>query len=368
MDQTSASPKPNILISPLDWGLGHATRCIPIINMLIRKNCNVLVACDGKTKSLLQQEFPQIQFVEMKGYNIRYSKNRWLFTLQIGKQIPKILSTIQYENERVKQIVKEHSVHAIISDNRYGFYHKSIPSVFVTHQLRIKTPFGKHINDSLQTINYRYINKFSECWVPDNENHMNFAGELSHPAKKPAIPVKYISILSRFKTAEKTEEKHILVLLSGPEPQRTVFENLLLSQLKGYKGLVVFVRGLQTDHRKLSPPENICVFNHLIADKLNQKINEASVIISRCGYSTVMDLAILKKKSILVPTPGQTEQEYLAEHLMKKNFALCIDQKKFQLQNALQLSSHFSYQFDGFLSENYLENTVDDFIAQVKMR
>jgi len=367
MDRTAAPSRPNILISPLDWGLGHATRCIPIIHMLIRKNCNVLVACDDKIKSLLQQEFPQIQFIELKGYNIRYSKNSWLFALGIGKQIPKILSTIQYENERIKQIVKEHEVHAIISDNRYGFYHRTIPSVFLTHQLRIKTPFGKIVNRYLQTLNYRFINKFSECWIPDNENHVNFAGELSHQARKPTVPVKYIGILSRFKTSEKVQEKHILILLSGPEPQRTVFENLLLSQLKNYKGLVVFVRGMPTEHQKLNTTANICVFNHLIADELNQKINEASVIISRCGYSTVMDLAILKKKSILVPTPGQTEQEYLAKHLMKNKFALCIDQNKFQLMNALNLSSYFDYQFMKSYSENYLETTLTDFIARIKM-
>ena len=358
--------KPNILISPLDWGLGHATRCIPIIQMLIQKNCNVLVACDAKIKALLFNEFPQIGFIDLKGYNIRYSKNSWMLPLQIGKQIPKILSTIQYENERLKEIVKEHDVHGVISDNRYGFYHKSIPSAFITHQLAIRTPLGKVFDNYLQKFNYHFINKFSRCWIPDNDTKQNFAGELSHTIKKPTVPLKYIGVLSRFKSAEKVHEKHLLILLSGPEPQRTVFERLLIKQLMEYKGPVVLVRGLPSESEQIELPANIIVYNHLIADLLNQIASEASVIISRCGYSTVMDLAVLKKKNILVPTPGQTEQEYLAKYLMKMNFALCIDQKKFSLRSALDLSRNFNYQFTQFSIENYLEQALDDFIALVQ--
>jgi hypothetical protein len=215
MDQPETSLKPNILIAPLDWGLGHATRCIPIIQKLIQKNCNVLVAAEGKIKNLLQKEFPGLFFIDLKGYRIHYSKNSWMLPLQIGKQIPKIISTIQYENERLKEIVKEHDVHGIISDNRFGFYHESVPSVFITHQLRIKTPFGKIVDDYIQRINYKYINRFSECWVPDSENENNFAGELSHPQKKPSVAVKYIGPLSRFKEVIAQHEKHLLILLSG---------------------------------------------------------------------------------------------------------------------------------------------------------
>jgi uncharacterized protein (TIGR00661 family) len=368
MDRIKVSPELNILISPLDWGLGHATRCIPIIHMLIRKKCNVFVACDGKIGNLLRQEFPQINYVDIKGYNIRYSKNSWLFPLQITKQIPKILSTIQYENKRIKEIVKEHNIHGVISDNRYGLYHNDVPSVFITHQLAIKTPFGKILNDYLQRFNYKYIDKFWQCWVPDNENKVNFAGQLSHPAKMPAVPLNYIGVLSRFESTAKTEEKHLLILLSGPEPQRTIFENILERQLTDYKGHVVIVRGLPSEQEKLNLPGNICVYNHLVADELSQKINQASVVISRCGYSTIMDLAVLKKKSILVPTPGQTEQEYLAKHLMEKKFALCINQKKFHLKAALNLSSFFNYDFTSFPSENLLENAVDAFLAQIKTR
>ncbi len=367
MDQPATPLKPNILIAPLDWGLGHATRCIPIIHALVRKNCNVLIACEGKTRSLLSKEFPLLTFIHLKGYRIHYSKNGWWLPFGIAKQIPKILSTIQYEKERLEAIVKEHHIHGIISDNRYGFYHQTLPSVFISHQLQIKTPFGNIADDFLRRLNYQYINRFTECWIPDNENENNLAGELSYPSSKPLIPTKYIGPLSRFKK-HFSEEKHLLIILSGPEPQRTALENLLVQQLYDYNVSVVLVRGLPGETTELKLSSNISVFNHLPAEELNQKMDEAFLIISRCGYSTVMDIAALQKKSILIPTPGQTEQEYLGRYLMKNNFTLCIDQKKFRLKTALQLAAHFNYRVSSFFSEGYLDEVLDEFIAGLNLR
>jgi UDP-N-acetylglucosamine:LPS N-acetylglucosamine transferase len=218
----------------------------------------------------------------------------------------------------------------------------------------------------LQRLNYRYINPFQECWVPDNEKESNLAGELSHPAKKPFIPIKYLGTLSRLRNSSEQNEKYLLILLSGPEPQRTVLENLLIEQLKEYKALVVLVRGLPGENHELKFASNILVYNHLPAEELAQKMAEAFMIISRCGYSTVMDLVALRKKSILIPTPGQTEQEYLAQHLMKNNIALCIEQKKFRIKNALDVSSHFGYRIEHFSLENNMEPVIDEFIAAVK--
>ena len=363
MNQYETSLKPAILIAPLDWGLGHVTRCIPIIKLLVQKNCSVIIAAEGKVKALLQQEFPELTFVDLKGYNIHYSKNKWPLPFVIARQIPKIFSAIQYENKRLKEIVKQHCIDGIISDNRFGFYHPSIPSVCITHQLLIKTSFGKMMNKLVQKINYHYINRFSECWIPDYKSENNLAGELSHPGKQPTIPVHYVGALSRFQKMDVTE-KNVLIILSGPEPQRTIFENMLMKQIKKYKQPLVLVRGLPDEKKELNVPENISVYNHLPSEELNQKLAEASVVISRCGYSTVMDLAVMKKKSILIPTPGQTEQEYLAMHLMKKNFALCIDQTKFQLNPALELASSFHYHTENF--ESHLETAVSAFLNTIQ--
>lgn len=361
----SSSLKPKILIAPLDWGLGHATRCVPVIRTLLKNNCSVLIAAQGQTKFLLQKEFPQLDFIELRGYHINYSKNKWSLPFIIARQIPKIISTIQYENQRLKEIVKEHLIDGIISDNRFGFYHESVPSVFITHQLMIKTFLGSSADRLLQKINYKYINRFSECWIPDNADANNLVGKLSHPEKNPSIPVHYIGPLSRFEKLSQ-QQKHLLILLSGPEPQRTIFENLLIEQLRFYKQPVVFVRGLPGETAELKMQENVSVYNHLPAAELNTALGEALFVISRCGYSTVMDLALLQRKSILIPTPGQTEQEYLSNHLMKNNFALCIDQDKFILKNALNLAENFNYKLFSSGGSSSLETVVEEFIYAIK--
>ena len=367
MDHQNSSVRPTILVAPLDWGLGHATRCIPIISALIHQNCNVLLAGEGKIKVLLQQEFPQVSFLDLKGYQISYSKSKWTLPFTITTQIPKILAAVNYEHEWLEKTVLEHSIDAVISDNRYGLYHTQIPSVIITHQLLIKTPFGKQVDKYLQQLNYEYITQFTECWVPDVEDSANLAGELSHPLKEPSIVTKYIGPLSRFiPDSEPREDKDLLVLLSGPEPQRTVLEELLLEQLVDYSGPVCFVRGLPGDNTHLTVPNNISVYSHLAADELKKKIQQASFVIGRCGYSTVMDLAVLKKKGILIPTPGQTEQEYLAKHLMKMNFALCIEQSKFRLKNALELASSFKYVYPTFVGENHMQEAVHSLVLRIK--
>ncbi len=368
MDQFEIPFKPKVLIAPLDWGLGHATRCIPVIKGLLRQNAIVVVAAGGNLQQLLQKEFPQISFTSLKGYGISYSKTAWTLPFIIATQIPKIISSIKYENARLKEMVKEHQIDGIISDNRYGLYHETFPSVFISHQLLIKTPLGNIGDEYLQKLNYSYIDRFTECWIPDTEQLPGLAGQLSHPEKKPAIPVKYIGPLSRFTIANEFTEKHLLIILSGPEPQRTILENIFIEQLKNYNGAVVFIRGLPGSKDEIKIAPNVVAFNHLSAEALNKKMNEASYVISRCGYSTVMDLAAVKKKSILIPTPGQTEQEYLANHLMKNNFTLTIEQSKFKLKGALELAQNFNYQIDNFQNETHLESAVRSFLYKIQFK
>lgn len=368
MNEAKTSSKPKILVVPLDWGLGHATRCIPIIHTLLSQGCTVLLAGEGKAKNLLQNEFPDLVFLSLQGYRARYARKKWMLPFIMAAQIPKILFSIKKENRWLQAIVEKYSIDAVISDNRFGLYHPAIPSVFITHQLSIKTGLGRLADQWLQKLNYRFIHRFSECWVPDAEGKNNLAGSLSHPEKSPSLPVKYTGPLSRFAQSADENAKHILLLLSGPEPQRTILENLLLQQLKKHSVPVVLIRGLPGSNEKIKAPSHVVVYNHLAAGALQQKISEASFIISRCGYSTVMDLAALQKKSILIPTPGQTEQEYLATHLMKMNFALCIEQKKFDLSNALELASVFNYQLQNLSSENSLKGIIADFRARLQAK
>ena len=353
-----------VLVAPLDWGLGHATRCVPIIRELLAQNCTVLLAGEGKNKILLQQEFPELSFLHLPGYQIEYASSDWGLALKIVAQIPKILSAIKQEQAWLEKVVDEQKIDVVISDNRYGLHSKKARSVFITHQLLIKAPVSLGEN-LLQQINYQYINEFDECWVPDAEGEKNLAGILSHPGRLPSVPLKYLGTLSRFNLTESNiDHDYLLILLSGPEPQRTLLENQLLKELEDYTKPVVLVRGLPNTDESLSINKNVTVFSHLPAKELEQKIKSASLVISRCGYSTVMDLAILKKKSILIPTPGQTEQEYLAKHLFAMNFALCVEQNKFRLKQALTLVNSFPFSFPDFSSSN-LQKTIALLIEQV---
>ncbi len=299
--------KPHILVVPLDWGLGHATRCIPLIRQLIGKDCEVLLAAEGKTANLLRTEFPQLIMLPLKGYNINYGRTAWQSMGKILLQIPKIIDTIEEENKWLEQMIEQHQIHAVISDNRYGLYNHNIYSVIITHQLLIKTSLGKIPDELLQSLHYQYINEFNECWVPDAENEPNLAGDLSHPVKKPSIPVTYIGPQSRFEpTNNFIESKHLLVILSGPEPQRSILENDLLDQLTNYTEPVLFIRGLPGTTDLPGVSSNITITNHLPTAQLEEAIRTSEFIISRCGYSTIMDLIIMQKKAILIPTPGQT--------------------------------------------------------------
>jgi hypothetical protein len=341
----------SVLVAPLDWGLGHATRCIPIVKELMLQGARVIMASSGNQKALLIQEFPGLEILEIPGYGIRYKQGillKWGLVLKV----PSILKQFRRENKWLEQTRQQHSIDAVISDNRYGLFNRKIYSVFITHQLCIQS--GKNTDSTNDGIalqkrvggwvdriilkwNYKFIGKFSCCWVPDQEGFHSVAGKLSHPAVLPSMPVKYIGVLSRFKPREKKQLKNsLLIILSGPEPQRTQFENILFEQLKGTTLQTLVVRGLPGSGESIPfIQEGILIFNHLSSDALNEKLSEAEFIIARSGYTTVMDLIKLKKSAILVPTPGQTEQEYLGAYLSQKKWMYTVSQKNFNLEKAL---------------------------------
>ena len=335
-----------LLVAPLDWGLGHATRCVPIIRDLLNNDCKVWLAGEGTQEKILREEFPSLPFLPLQGYRIKYSKSA--LAGKILLQIPALIRSMNKENKWLKEQVYEYGFDAVISDNRYGLYHENIFSIIITHQLRIKSPFGKWSEGVLQKWNYKLINRFNECWVPDEKGSDNLGGELSHPKNFPKIPVHYIGPLTRFQKKDIEEKKeHLLIVLSGPEPQRTILENEIIDQVINYQGTATIVRGLP-EERNIIPSTNFIQFyNHLSAQELNDEMMKAEFVISRSGYSTIMDIAALEKKSILVPTPGQTEQEYLADHLMKKQVALCVTQKEFALLKNIEQARKFMYRKPG---------------------
>lgn len=331
-----------ILIAPLDWGLGHATRCISIIRCLQKYNCLVTIAASGKVKKLLQAEFPELSFIELPGYNILYTKSKRLLPLKILIQIPKILRIIRFENKWLRRVLSENKFDAIISDNRYGFYSNQCPSIFITHQLLIKAG-SAGLEKLLQNINYRYIHRFTQCWVPDFEGALNIAGSLSHPPNQPSIPVKYIGPLARFtRQSSNNNSFKWLVILSGPEPQRSLLEEKIFEVAAKTTDSFMIVRGLPGESATPVSLPNCQVFNHLDTAAMGAAIASCEFVISRCGYTTVMELLALKKKSVCIPTPGQTEQEYLAMHLYQQKWCYSFSQQDDFLKQ-LPVAEAFDY-------------------------
>lgn len=353
--------KPRILVAPLDWGLGHATRCVPIIKELLICKCEVWIAVSGDQKALLQGEFPNLSYVELPGYQVRYDKNRAFTMLRLVGSIPKILIRIKKEHHWLREFRKRVELDGVISDNRYGLWGKGLFSVLVIHQLEIRTSLGRWMDGMVRQWHYGLMRRFSAIWVPDIPDEMGLAGSLSHPGKMPEVPVRYVGVLSRMEGEEKLraascelreEAKGVsidlLVLLSGPEPQRTMLEGQIWRELEAgdFLGRVVFVRGKPvSDGAPLGGLTNVEVYDHLPAAGLNKMMLRSKLVVARAGYSTIMDLVRLKKRSILIPTPGQTEQEYLGQTLSERGVAVCVQQKGFSLATAVGRADQFPYVF-----------------------
>ncbi len=356
--------KPKILIAPLDWGLGHATRCIPIICELILLNCEVYIAASGAGYFLLEKEFPETVILRIRSYKIRYSRNKlWLLPTLI-LQVPKLIFLIFYEHFWLKKITKIYSIDAVVSDNRFGLYSRKIPSVFITHQLLIKAG-NVFLEKILQKQNYSFIKKFSQCWVPDLKEN-GFAGELSHPNALPGNEI-FIGPLSRFEVMQNVDEKYdLLVALSGPEPQRTIFEKIILLQLKHCQKKILFIRGLPGKNEILNSEKgSFKIVNHLSGDELNIAFQQSEIIICRSGYTTIMDLVKLGKNAILVPTPGQTEQEYLAHYLHEKKYFYYVEQEDFSLEKAVKGAAFFMFEKPSAKMDGY-KKVVNEFVVSLK--
>lgn len=337
-----------ILIGVLDWGLGHATRCIPLIDYLLQFQCQIFIAAAGPQKKLLETRYPGLQFLQAPSYAVKYPENKHI-AIEVGKQMPKLIKVIRDEHVWLEEQRRKLSLDLVISDNRYGLWSDSIPSVIMTHQLSPISGFGGVADRIIRTLHYRFLQKFRECWVPDQEEHPGLAGKLSHPGLLPPN-TRYIGPLSRMELLPSPAgDDGLLAMVSGPESSRTDFEELLLQQLPFHKEPYLLVRGLPADAEP-GPPNTS---NHLDAVELNLQMSKAALVICRSGYTSIMDLVKLKKRAVLVPTPGQTEQEYLAAHLQEHSVFPYIEQKKFSLEKALELANQFPYQwpqmqFDGY--------------------
>lgn len=325
-----------ILVAPLNWGLGHATRCIPIINELIIHGFKVLIASDGPALLLLQKEFPTLESIELPSYDISYAKKGAHLKWKLFLKIPHILKTISREKKVISTLIAERSIQGIISDNRWGVRNKTIPSVFITHQINVLSGNTSKLTGKLQQ---KYINKFTTCWIPDLPGIKSLSGKLSHTdALK--FNTHYIGPLSRMTKMKVKKKYDIIIILSGPEPQRTLLENKLLSEFKNDDRKTLLVRGVIEENEKTVHFDNITIVNFLTTDALSKAINASDLVIARSGYTTIMDLSILEKRAFFIPTPGQYEQIYLANRLDQLGVTPHCEQEDFSVKSLSKITSY----------------------------
>jgi len=319
-----------IIVCPLNWGLGHATRSSQIIDQLIAHNFEVHLASSGISLEWLRERYPNLHHHELPDYKVTYQQNGSFIT-KIALQIPRVLKTIRKEQAELRKLHLQYHFDGVISDNRFGCYLKSVPSVFVTHQIRVRTPIAQNL---VRKVNYQYIRRFDRLWIPDMEN-VKLAGKLSK-YKKGLPPVDYIGVLSAFDPDDKpmkNPEFAFTALISGPEPQRTAIENEIYNEFSALEVPTAIIRGSNTSTQN-SATKLIQVFNRISSSEAQTIINNSQVVIFRGGYSSIMDLSLHGKKVIVIPTPGQTEQEYLAKRMEKLGYGPRFKQGSFSVEEA----------------------------------
>lgn len=312
------------LLCVLDWGLGHAARSLALADRLLQEGETTIFASSGRALAFLRQERPGANVYELPAYNVRYPTANMPFNVAI--QLPRWWRTIQREQKATQKLVHAHSVDRIISDSRFGCYLPGVKSILLTHQLQ--PIFGFQPMSWAYT---KYLQRFDEFWVPDSATR-KLSGTLSRA--EGYENVRYIGPLSRlsFPSISPVKRWKSFSLLSGPEPMRSHLETKLLQQLEGLEGEHLLIRGLPSE-RSPERRGNLEIKDFANAEFLAQNLPAAEYIICRSGYSTLMDLAPMPdKKLLLIPTPGQTEQEYLARTQVQSGEALAVyKQSDFQL-------------------------------------
>lgn len=299
------SQKPNdindqtILLAAMDWGMGHTTRCVSIISKLLDNNNKVVFAGNNKQNEFIRNEFPNVKLEQLDGYNISLdsSKNTYLQVVKQGRNIQK---AIRNEQKWLNIYLEKRKVDLIISDNRYGFYHSMIPSILMTHQLNLQVPSFKYFANYLLK---SYVNKFNTVWVPDDVER-TLTGELSNAKLK--IPVHFIGLLNRFEKVKAEKKYDCLVILSGPEPERTNFTGYAKQHMLELGVTASFVGAEVHGFDSFKSPTT---------SELELLIAQSDTVYSRAGYTTIMEMIGLNKKAVLYPTNGQYEQEYLAKYI-----------------------------------------------------
>ena len=291
----------------------------------------------GRALHLLRRELADygksVGYVDLPDYPLRYPEHREEFFPKMVLGLPHMASALIEEHRRYLALHRKRRYGLVISDNRYGVFEAHTPSFLITHQLRILNPWRIRLLEELTQIYTAFIVKyFTGVLVPDFEEE-GMTGVMSHGLRFiPPEKVFYTGPITSFSRREIPEDVDLFITISGPEPQRTIFEREVLSQISDLEGLNYYV--------SLGTPDGEGrgerILPYLPTGEREVLMNRSRVVLSRSGYSTVMDLFFLGKRAFLVPTPGQPEQEYIADLLDRRGWAHTQDQEGLRLREGYE--------------------------------
>lgn len=351
---------PRVLVAPLDWGLGHATRCAPIIRELLRQGAEPVLATAGRAAAYLRAEFPGLELIGFPAYDVRYPTANMYWNM--GIQAGRLLRVIRQEHRLLQTVIRKRNIRAVVSDNRFGCFSSMAPCVFITHQANLPIRSWP-LRWAANRANHFFMRQYGEWWLPDYMPE-GFSGALSSPPAR--MPYRCLGMLSRFTPGRQAPAYDVLALLSGPEPQRSRLEEKLCLQLQGLPLQALLVQGKAESYREFEAAPHVKIVSFLGEAGLQKALAGARLAVCRPGYSTLMDLAATGKKALLIPTPGQPEQEYLARLLHARGICPFQPQQSINLAQGLPLAA----QYPGFPPPSQigegLEAAVKALLARVQ--
>lgn len=349
-----------VLVAVLDWGLGHAARSSRIIQLLTNQNHEVIIASGGDALKFLKSGFPFLKTYELPGYKVRYSEHKILLAPALILSFPGFLKSIKEEHNILRKIISTENISLVISDNRYGCYNAQVYSIFICHQLTIPLHgLFRPFRNIVALFHARLIKKFDAVWVPDFPDR-RFSGLMGGC---PGLSPEYIGILSRFSSCPTTTKKqyYITAIISGPDPLRARLVTKLEQILSEFNRPCLLIAGVPGTDKTRQQITNLTILNHAETPQMQEVICSSEFIIARSGYTSLMDFAVTGSKVLFIPTPGQPEQEYIAEQMLLSGMAARLNENNLTLKNiehCLDTLQPLSINADNNFSENFLRALV----------
>lgn len=354
-----------IIYGICSWGLGHATRSLPVLRRLLSENNNLTVISNGRSLEVLKKELgEQATYVDIPDYPMLLSENTRQFLAKSMVYWPVFIKRIEDGLAQLQKILDKKHYDCIISDARYDMYSKKIPSFFISHQMRIMNPLQiKMFEHAMERFNMFFFKRYRGVMVPDYKEN-SLSGDLSHNLKRiDEDAIHYVGVLSDFTRRPMKKDIDFLISISGPEPQRSILEEKLASQTEELKGNVVMTLG-KAEKYSITKKKHLTTYSFVTKELREELLNKSKLVVSRSGYSTLMDVAVVGTKALFIPTPGQIEQEYLSRYHNNLGTFHSVTQDTVDLKNDVREAKEKT----GFTKECDVKKTVENILTIVNER